>query len=247
VTLTSEPPADRSARRDRLAAAFVYLCTDGRRDRGDLPEFLDAVLAAGVDVVQLREKHCEAAEELALLETVSRACRRYGALLAVNDRADLARLCGADIVHVGQRDLTPAQARAVVGPDVLIGRSTHSLEQATEAAGDPEVDYLCIGPVWPTPTKPGRPAAGPDAVRRVAELAAARRWRQPWFAIGGIDALTLEQAAAVGARRVVVVRALTQAQDPGAAADDLVGRVRALTRGGDEGRDDEIHGHSLGL
>ena len=169
VPWTSPSPAESTT--DRLDRARLYLCTDGRRERGDLAAFLDAVLAGGVDVVQLREKHLEAAEELALLDVVREACARHGALFAVNDRADLAALSGADLLHLGQRDLLPAQARRLVGPDVLIGRSSHSPAQAARAAADPEVDYYCIGPVWPTPTKPGRPAAGLDAVAAVAAAA----------------------------------------------------------------------------
>jgi thiamine-phosphate pyrophosphorylase len=216
----------RAGRRRRLEDARLYLCTDGRRERGDLPEFLEAVLTGGVDVVQLRQKQLEAAEELDLLAVVREACRRHGALFSVNDRADLALLCGADIVHVGQRDLTPAQARAVAGPDVLIGRSAHSLGQAAAAAADPDADYFCIGPVWATPTKPGRPAVGAGVVRAVAERAAAGAWGRPWFAIGGVDAGTLGQVRAQGARRVVVVRALTQAPDPAAAAAGLAAGLR---------------------
>lgn len=229
--MTSSP-----TRRDRLAAARLYLCTDGRRGRGDLRDFLEEVLGGGVDVVQLREKHLEAADELALLDVVREACHRHGALFAVNDRADLARISGADVLHVGRRDLTPAQARAVVGPDVVIGRSSHSPGQAAEAADDPDVDYYCIGPVRATPTKPGRAATGPGAVRAVAERAAAHRpgdgpdgaRPRPWFAIGGIDAGCLDEVTAAGARRVVVVRALTEAADPRAAARELATRLAAL-------------------
>ncbi|KQX68851.1 thiamine phosphate synthase [Angustibacter sp. Root456] len=217
MTRTETEPRPRTARSRRLDAARLYLCTDARRERGDLEPFLDAVLGAGVDVVQLREKHLEAAEELDLLATFAAACRRHGALLAVNDRADLAVTAGADVLHVGQRDLTPAQARAVVGPDVIIGRSTHDPQQAAQAADDHDVDYFCTGPVWTTPTKPGRAATGLDLPR----AAAAAEPAKPWFAIGGIDERRLPEVLAAGARRVVVVRAVTQAVDPAAA-------VRAL-------------------
>jgi thiamine-phosphate pyrophosphorylase len=213
-------PDPRTARRRRLDSAKLYLCTDGRRERGDLAAFLDEVLAAGVDVVQLRQKHLEATEELTLLSVVREACRRHGALFAVNDRADLAILSGADILHVGQRDLSPAQARRLIGPDLLIGRSSHSFGQAAAAAADPDVDYYCIGPVWATPTKPGRAAAGLEAVEAVA---AARPALKPWFAIGGIDEVTVADVTARGAARIVVVRAVTEAADPGAA----VRRLRA--------------------
>jgi thiamine-phosphate pyrophosphorylase len=203
-----------------LSDARLYLCTDARRRQGDLVEFLDAVLAGGVDIVQLREKQLEAADELDLLTVFAAACRRHGKLLAVNDRADLAVAAGADVLHVGQRDLSPATARRIVGPDVLIGLSSHSTEQATVAAADPDVDYFCVGPIWATPTKPGRPHTGLAPVGAVAS-------GKPWFAIGGIDETNLEQVLAAGARRVVVVRALTESDDPGAAAARIAGRLAA--------------------
>ena len=204
-----------------LADARLYLCTDSRAGRGDLADFLDAVLANGVDIVQLREKNLEAADELALLEVFADACHRHGALLAVNDRADLAVASGADVLHLGQRDLQPAVARRIVGPDVVIGRSSHSVDQARAAAADPDVDYFCLGPLWPTPTKPGRPHTGLDPLPTVA----ADRPDKPWFAIGGIDEANLEQVLAAGARRVVVVRVLTEAADPGAVAARLAQRL----------------------
>jgi len=200
-----------------LTDARLYLCTDSRPGRGDLVDFLDAVLANGVDIVQLREKNLEAADELALLEVFADACRRHGALLAVNDRADLAVAAGADVLHVGQRDLTPALARRIVGPDVAIGLSSHSIAEARAAAADPEVDYFCLGPLWPTPTKPGRPHTGLEPLRQLAADGPAA----PWFAIGGIDETTLSDVLAAGARRAVVVRVLTEAEDPGAVASRL--------------------------
>jgi len=206
-----------------LADARLYLCTDSRAGRGDLADFLDAVLANGVDVVQLREKNLEAADELALLEVFADGCRRHGALLAVNDRADLAVASGADVLHLGQRDLQPAVARRIVGPDVLIGRSSHSVEQAVAAAADPCVDYFCLGPLWSTPTKPGRPHIGLDPLRAVAASSPAK----PWFAIGGIDETTLDEVLAAGARRAVVVRVLTEAADPGAVAARLAAALAA--------------------
>jgi thiamine-phosphate pyrophosphorylase len=211
-----------SGARARLAGARLYLCTDARRERGDLAEFLDAVLPAGVDIVQLRDKGLEAAEELEHLRTLAEACARHGKLLAVNDRADVAHAAGADVLHLGQGDLPVPAARAILGPDVLIGRSTHSAEQAEAAATQEGVDYFCVGPCWPTPTKPGRPAAGLDVVRKVAALGVDR----PWFAIGGIDRTTLDEVLDAGARRVVVVRAITEAPDPAAATAELAGRLR---------------------
>jgi thiamine-phosphate pyrophosphorylase len=212
---------DTSARA-RLADARLYLCTDARRAQGDLPAFLDAVLAAGVDIVQLRDKQLEAAEELEYLAVFAEACARHGRLLAVNDRADVAHAARPDVLHLGQGDLPVAAARAVLGDSVLIGRSCHAEEEVDAALADPQVDYFCTGPVWPTPTKPGRPAPGLSLV----EYAAKSGTDRPWFAIGGIDAGTLDQVLDAGARRVVVVRAITAADDPAAAAADLAHRLR---------------------
>jgi thiamine-phosphate pyrophosphorylase len=206
----------------RLAGARLYLCTDGRRRTGDLERFLDDVLAAGVDIVQLREKGLEAREELALLEVFAAACRRHGRLLAVNDRADLALAAGADVLHLGQDDLPVPAARAILGPGPVIGRSSHSPAQADAAAAEAEVGYFCAGPVWATPTKPGRPGTGLGLISHVASRGPDR----PWFAIGGITLSNLGEVLAAGARRVVVVRAITEAADPGAAAAALAARLR---------------------
>ena len=209
--------------RDRLATARLYLCTDSRSATGDLEEFADAVLAGGVDVLQLREKGLEARQELAALEVLADACARHGRLLAVNDRADLAAVAGADVLHVGQDDLAPAVARRFVGAATVIGASTHSPGQTDAAREDPDVDYFCVGPTWTTPTKPGRPAAGLALV----EHAAAQGRTKPWFAIGGVDHETLDDVLRAGARRVVVVRAITEADDPGDAARRLAERLAA--------------------
>ncbi|GAA2672925.1 thiamine-phosphate diphosphorylase [Actinosynnema pretiosum] len=313
------PGLDATQIRRRLADARLYLCTP---NRPDLAEFADAALAGGVDVVQLREKGMEARQELAALEVLAEACARHGALLAVNDRADVALAAGADVLHLGQDDLPVPLARRVVGDEVVIGRSTHDLAQASAAAVEPGVDYFCTGPCWPTPTKPGRPAPGLDLVRAVAGWDAARAADEedgagaggpgptrsgagpdgapgvhgpgaggseaggsstsgpggsstsgsgaagpngpglsgsgaagaggaglsglgaagaggsstsgsggaglsapggvgsgrPWFAIGGIDRHRLPEVISAGARRVVVVRAITESSDPRAAA-----------------------------
>ena len=169
--------------------------------------------------MQLREKGLEAGEELALLEVFADACRRHGRLLAVNDRADVALAAGADVLHLGQDDLPVPVARRILGPGPLIGRSSHSPAQADAVAAEPGVDYFCAGPVWATPTKPGRPATGPGLLARVAQTKPAR----PWFAIGGISLDRLDDVLAAGATRVVVVRAITEADDPAAA-------TRAFTR-----------------
>ena len=205
--------ADGEWRRSRLADARLYLCTDSRRRSGDLADFLEAALSGGVDIVQLREKGLEAREELALLEVVADAARRHGALWAVNDRADLAATAGADVLHLGQDDLPVPAARRLVGDTPLLGRSTHDHAQVDAAEAEPGVDYFCVGPTWPTPTKPGRPAPGLELTAHAAATAA-----RPWFAIGGIDLDRLGEVLAAGARRVVVVRAITEADDPQAAA-----------------------------
>jgi thiamine-phosphate pyrophosphorylase len=151
------------------------------------------------------------------------ACARHGALLAVNDRADVALAAGADVLHLGQDDLPVGWARKIVGDDVVVGRSAHSADETAVAADEAGVDYFCVGPCWPTPTKPGRPAPGLALVRTVATREPAR----PWFAIGGIDHTRLDEVLAAGARRVVVVRAITEAADPRAAAAALKARLTA--------------------
>lgn len=208
-----------------METARLYLCTDARRERGDLVEFADAVLAGGVDIIQLRDKGSPGEQrfgplstdgELAALEILADAANRHGALVAVNDRADIARAAGADVLHLGQDDLPLAVAREILGPDAVIGRSTHETGEAARALME-DVDYFCVGPCWPTPTKPGRPAPGLDLVRAVASMSPDK----PWFAVGGIDEQRLDAVLEAGARRIVVVRAITDAADPGAAARRL--------------------------
>ncbi len=210
---------------DRLADARLYLCTDARREKGDLAEFVEAALAGGVDIIQLRDKGSpgerqfgplEARHELAALEVLADAARRHGALFAVNDRADISRAADADVLHLGQDDLPLEVARDIIGARPVIGRSTHDEAQVAAALAE-EIDYFCVGPCWPTPTKPGRTAPGLDLVRS----AAAHNPQRPWFAIGGIDEQRLPEVLAAGATRVVVVRAITAASDPGAAAARL--------------------------
>ncbi|ABM11545.1 MULTISPECIES: thiamine phosphate synthase [Mycolicibacterium] len=214
----------------KLDSAALYLCTDARRERGDLAEFADAALAGGVDIIQLRDKGSageqrfgplEAREEIEVLATLADAARRHGALFAVNDRADIALAADADVLHLGQDDLPLTVARRIVG-DRIVGRSTHDLDQVRAAVGE-DVNYFCVGPCWPTPTKPGRPAPGLDLIRATAALGTDK----PWFAIGGIDAERLPEVLDAGARRVVVVRAITAADDPGAAAQRLAGMLSA--------------------
>lgn len=213
---------------DRLSTALLYLCTDARRERGDLAEFADAALAGGVDIIQLRDKGSpgeqrfgplEARSELEALEILADAARRHGALFAVNDRADIARAAGADVLHLGQDDLPLHVARDIVGDRPVLGRSCHDVAQMEHAVSDDAevLDYFCVGPCWPTPTKPGRPAPGLDLVRAVAGM----RPDKPWFAIGGIDESRLPEVLGAGAHRIVVVRAITAAADPAAAASRL--------------------------
>jgi thiamine-phosphate pyrophosphorylase len=200
-----------SSRRDRLRRARLYFVTDLRPDLGAL---LREALAGGVDMVQLRDKTA-ADDELLVAASEARAvCDDHGALLWLNDRPDLALAANADGVHVGQDDEPVAEVRRAVGDDVLIGLSTHSPEQL-EAALASEADQLSVGPVWETPTKEGRPAAGLEYVRHAAAHAGPDR---AWFAIGGIDATNISEVVAAGAERAVVVRAIRDADDPRAVA-----------------------------
>lgn len=217
-------PADRL--RARLADSHLYLCTDARARTGDFEEFVAACFAGGVDIIQLRDKTLEAARELELLEILARRAREARALFSVNDRADLAVLAGADVLHVGQGDLTPAQCRSLA-PNALVGRSTHDPQQLADARADDGVDYFCTGPIWATPTKPGRPGVGLDIVRAAARADQDEPSDQakPWFAIGGIDETTLPEVVDAGATRAVVVRVLTQADDPTAVAARLRARL----------------------
>jgi thiamine-phosphate pyrophosphorylase len=218
-----------------VGSARLYLCTDARTERGDFAEFVDAAFAGGVDIIQLRDKTIEAAEELDLLAVLKEAAQRHGRLWAVNDRADVAVLSGAPVFHVGQKDLPLKAARTLLNGNAAIGLSTHTTEQidgairasAAVTAAPTGLDYFCVGPVWATPTKPGRAAVGVDLVRYAAD--AVRQAGSvpgvasvPWFAIGGVDLDNVEQVVEAGARRIVVVRAITEAPDPAAAAAALL-------------------------
>lgn len=202
---------------NQLRSARLYLCTDARQDRRDFERFVNAAYEGGVDIIQLRDKRLEASAELEAFGVLEAAARRHGALFAANDRADVATLAEVDVLHLGQRDLPLDDARRVLPEGVLLGQSTHSLEQA-RTAQQSTADYYCIGPVWPTPTKPGRAAAGLDAVRAVAEH---HDGNTPWFAIGNVNLETISRVVDAGATRVVVVRAITEAADPRAAAQQL--------------------------
>ena len=175
--------------------------------------FLNAALSGGVDIVQLRDKRLDDDGLVAASRHFRKACDAHGALFVLNDRPDLVTACGADGVHVGQDDVPVARARVLVGHNRLVGLSTHSPAQVDAADG---VDYIAVGPVHETPTKPGRPAAGLDPIRHAAAHAPF-----PWFAIGGLDELTIGDAIRAGGRRAVVVRAITEAADPEATARAL--------------------------
>ncbi len=209
-------------RRARLRDARLYLVCGAAGDGRHLRAFLDAALWGGVDVVQLREKD-PAVDDEAILRAASvfrEACDAHNALFVLNDRPDLAAAAGADGVHVGQDDMPIADARALVGEDLLLGRSTHAPEQVEDAAVA-DVDYFAVGPVHATPTKPGRPAVGLELIRHAARVPRPL----PWFAIGGIDPANVADVVAAGASRIVVVRALTEADDPEAAARALRGAL----------------------
>ncbi|MBV9802158.1 MAG: thiamine phosphate synthase [Solirubrobacterales bacterium] len=190
-------------RRQRLQAARLYLVCDEQRD-----EFLAAVLRAGVDVVQLRMKDAADAEIVAAARRFAHAAAQHGALFILNDRPDLVAETGADGVHVGQDDMSVADARRVVGADLLVGLSTHTPEQV-DAANALDLDYIGVGPVHVTPTKPGRAAVGLELVSYAAEHATV-----PFFAIGGIAPDNLDAVRSAGAERIAVVRALTEAAEP---------------------------------
>jgi thiamine-phosphate pyrophosphorylase len=202
------------SRRERLRRARLYFVTDVRPG---LEELLAAALAGGVDMVQLRDKSASDDELVRAAAVFRRLCDEHGALFWLNDRPDLVAACGADGVHVGQHDMPAAEARRLAGPDVLVGLSTHSREQLDAALAAGEADQLSVGPVWETPTKEGRSAAGLDYVRYAARTAGDR----PWFAIGGIDLGNVSDVIEAGASRVVVVRAIRDASDPRAAAAAL--------------------------
>jgi thiamine-phosphate pyrophosphorylase len=210
-----------SWRQERLADAWLYLCTDRRADREDLDGFLDTVLGAGVDLLQLRDKTATR-DQLAAVSAVFRAAAdRHGALFILNDDARLAAEVGADGVHVGQDDLHPSDARVLVGPDAIVGRSTHSTQEVDRAL-DEDCDYFAVGPVHATPTKQGRPAIGLEPLRHAAALAQQR----PWFVTGDMSLRTAPEVLATGARRLVVVRAVTEAPDPARAVTQLARLLR---------------------
>jgi thiamine-phosphate pyrophosphorylase len=217
--------ASRSTRQARLREVRLYVITPEAADAARTAAMVEAALRGGAGAIQLRQKLMPKGEQHRLALTLRALTRAHGALLIVNDHADLALAAGADGVHLGQDDLDPAAVRRLPGFDaLLIGRSTHSLEQARRAVDD-GVDYLGVGPVYATPTKPGRPAVGAGLVREVSASVGL-----PFFAIGGIDAGNAGEVVDAGARAIAVVRAVGGAADPEAAARALVDLVGARRR-----------------
>ena len=200
---------------DRVCATRLYLVLEASVRGRPATEIVKPALDGGVDVVQLRDKSADDPEIITAGTELRALCHERGSLFLVNDRPDLALRCGADGVHLGQDDEEVEQVRDRVGDRLLIGLSTHSREQI-EAAERSSADYFVVGPVHETPTKPGRPAVGLELVRF-----AAGRQGKPWFAIGGIDPGNACAVVAAGAPRLVVVRAIRDADDPAAAARAL--------------------------
>lgn len=216
------PEGEGPLRRERLRTARLYLCCEAR-PKGENPEpMLAAALRGGVDIVQLREKSLPRREIELAAQTFRRLCDNHSALFIVNDDPDLARACDADGVHVGQDDLAVDEARALLGPDAIIGLSTHSEEQIA-ASAPALVDYISVGPIWETPTKEGRPAVGLELISHAATDAP-----HPFFAIGGIDFSNATEVVGAGAQRLCVVRAIRDARDPAAAAEELRRAFAAL-------------------
>jgi thiamine-phosphate pyrophosphorylase len=210
----------------RLRASRLYLCTDARERQGDLADFLRAAFAGGVDIVQIRQKNMSRDAELAALEVARGAAVATQGIVCVNDSPRVAQAFAADMLHLGQTDGPAQEARRWLHDWALIGRSTHTPEQVDQARADAAVDYFAVGPVHATPTKPDYVPVGLDLVRYAARVAPVGDVAsRPWFAIGGLDADNLGQVIEAGARRVVVVRAITEASDPEAAARVLKDRL----------------------
>jgi thiamine-phosphate pyrophosphorylase len=211
----SQAPVSPSSLVRNLRDTRLYFVCGARPGGRTLEDVLRPALAGGVDLFQLREKDASDDELLRHAEVARSCCEEAGALFVLNDRPDLVAAAGADGVHVGQDDASVADARALVGRQRIVGLSTHSVDQV-DAVGDVDLDYFAVGPVHATPTKEGRPAIGLDPIRHAAQTA-----RRPWFAIGGLDPDTTPAVLDAGAERIVVVRAIAEAEDPGRAARTL--------------------------
>jgi thiamine-phosphate pyrophosphorylase len=226
----ASPESIGELRRQRLRWARLYFVCEAL-PRGDDPEaMLNAVMAVGAGMVELRDRELPRPVIERSGRTFRRLANTYGALFIVNDDPHLAVELRADGVHLGQDDMAPADAREIVGPDAIIGLSTHSREQI-EASGGQPVDYISVGPIWETPTKEGRPATGLELIRTAAEIA-----NRPWFAIGGIDGSNVSEVVGAGAERICVVRAIRDAADPRAAAAGLFAAVDPAARERASGR-----------
>lgn len=208
--------------KEALSRARLYLVAGHRLAAGSLADLVPGLAAAGVDIVQLREKDMEAGDLLRVAEPVAEACLAAGIPFILNDRPDVAMALWADGVHLGTNDLPTRYARRILG-SAIVGRSTHSADDIIEAITNQDPDYIAVGPVYETPTKPGRPAAGIDLLRH-----AATRVNLPWFAIGGIDEGNLDEVMEAGATRIVVVRAITQADQPAEVASRLKQRLATV-------------------
>ena len=225
-THLAPPEAIGALRRQRLRWARLYFVSDARPG-GQLPEaMLNAAMGGGAGLIELRDRELPRQAIERSGQTFRRLADTYSALFIVNDDPYLALDLRADGVHVGQDDMAPAEARRIMGPDAIIGLSTHSREQIEAAAREP-VDYISVGPIWETPTKEGRPATGLELIRVATEIAA-----RPWFAIGGIDTSNVGEVVSAGAERVCVVRAIRDAADPRAAATGLFDAVDPAARAG---------------
>jgi thiamine-phosphate diphosphorylase len=226
TTHLAPPEAIGELRRQRLRWAWVYFVCDARPHGTDPEALLNAVMAAGVGMVELRDRE----QPRGAIERSGRTFRRladtYSALFIVNDDPHLAVELRADGVHVGQEDMRPAEARKVVGPNAIVGLSTHSRQQI-EAASEEPIDYISVGPIWETPTKEGRPATGLELIGTAAEIST-----KPWFAIGGIDTENVAEVVEAGAQRLCVVRAIRDAEDPRAATQALFDAVDPAAREG---------------
>jgi len=197
----------------------LYFVSNDRPGGRALDEVLPRAIAGGVDIFQLRMKDASDDDVLRAGEVTQAICSEHGVPFVLNDRPDLAVRLGADGVHVGQDDMSVLQARSMAGPGVFVGRSTHSPDQIADTLDD--ADYFAVGPVYPTPTKPGRPSVGLSLIRHAASTGT----ETPWFAIGGIEQATIGPVLEAGATRVVVVRAISEAADPERAAAELRAQV----------------------
>jgi thiamine-phosphate pyrophosphorylase len=210
-----------SSRRAQLRQARLYLVTDDETPDSELPRLISRAVAGGVDMVQLRRKQSQPEELSELAYRCLESAHAGGALFLLDDHVDLAREIGADGVHIGQADLSPAEARSRLGGELLLGLSTHSKPDVLGAGSQP-VDYISAGPVHMTPTKPGRPAVGFEHIS-----VAAARSTVPVVAIGGLGVKSVGEAMAAGADVVAVVRAICRAGDPGAVASELRAAIDA--------------------